>query len=286
MPLKLMYITNRTEIAEIAQNTGVDRIFIDMEYIGKANRQGGMDSVQNHHTVEDVRRIRTVLTKAELLVRVNPIHEKTCDYGSSEEEIEAVIEAGADIIMLPFFKTVDEVRRFVACVGGRTKTMLLLETPEAADLAEQIAAVPGVDEIHIGINDLSLGYGKVFMFEMLADGTVEKLCGKLKNSGITYGFGGVAAIGTGMLPAEAILREHYRLGSSMVILSRAFCDTGKETNLDVIREIFETGVRDIREFERDMAANPPDFQENKALVRRCVDNIVSIIQQKRNQAKS
>ena len=40
MPLKLMYITNKPEIARIAESTGVDRIFVDMEYIGKAVRQG------------------------------------------------------------------------------------------------------------------------------------------------------------------------------------------------------------------------------------------------------
>ena len=34
MPLNLMYITNRPEIARIAETAGVDRIFIDMEYIG------------------------------------------------------------------------------------------------------------------------------------------------------------------------------------------------------------------------------------------------------------
>lgn len=45
-----------------------------MEYIGKAQRQGGMDTVQNHHTVEDVARLRPVLDQAELLVRVNPVH--------------------------------------------------------------------------------------------------------------------------------------------------------------------------------------------------------------------
>lgn len=285
MPLKLMYITNRPEIAVIAQSAGVDRIFIDMEYIGKDLRQGGMDSVQNHHTVEDVKNIRSVLTASELLVRVNPIHERTAMYESSEEEIDAVIQAGADIVMLPYFKTVEEVRRFVSCVGGRAKTMLLLETPEAADLVEEIACVPGVDEIHIGINDLSLGYGKVFMFEMLADGTVEGLCGKIRKTGISYGFGGVAALGTGMLPAEAILKEHYRLGSSMVILSRAFCDTTKERNLDAIRNTFETGVRDIREFEQQIMAAPIDFRENTALVRRCVDDIVRVIRQKRNAAK-
>ena len=41
--LNLFYITNRPVIATIAQEAGVDRIFIDMEYIGKDARQGGMD---------------------------------------------------------------------------------------------------------------------------------------------------------------------------------------------------------------------------------------------------
>ena len=31
--LKLMYITDNPDIAVIAQNAGVDRIFVDMEYI-------------------------------------------------------------------------------------------------------------------------------------------------------------------------------------------------------------------------------------------------------------
>lgn len=284
MALKLMYITNRPDVALIAEHAGVDRIFVDMEYIGKGLRQGGMDSVQNHHTVEDVKAVRSVLTKAELLVRVNPIHEATCDYGSSREEIDAVIEAGADVIMLPYFKTVEEVRTFVALVNGRVKTLLLLETPEAADLVEEIAAVPGVDEIHIGINDLSLGYGKVFMFQMLADGTVERLCRKLQQSGVSYGFGGVAAVGTGMLPAEAILREHYRLGSSMVILSRAFCDVSKMADLQQIRETFENGVRDIRAFEQEIMTNPQDYQQNMDTVVRCVEAIVHAITEKRKQS--
>ena len=75
MPLKLMYNTNKPEVAAIAERNGVDRIFVDMEYIGKAKRQYGTDSVLNHHTLADVQAIRKVLTKSELLVRVNPIHE-------------------------------------------------------------------------------------------------------------------------------------------------------------------------------------------------------------------
>lgn len=110
MSLKLMYITNRPDVARIAEENGVDRIFVDMEYIGKAERQGKMDTVQNHHTVEDVRKVRAAISKAELLVRVNPIHEATQEYGSSQEEIDAVIEAGADIVMLPYFRS----RRFMS----------------------------------------------------------------------------------------------------------------------------------------------------------------------------
>ena len=37
-----------------------------------------------------------------------------------------------------------------------------------------------------------------------------------------FGFGGVARIGQGELSAEWVLSEHVRLGSSWVILSRAF----------------------------------------------------------------
>ena len=41
MALSLMYITNKPQIAEIAESAGVDRIFVDMEYIGKADRAMG-----------------------------------------------------------------------------------------------------------------------------------------------------------------------------------------------------------------------------------------------------
>ena len=214
MALKLMYITNKPEIAQIAESSGVDRIFVDMEYIGKAERQGGLDSVQNHHTVEDVRTIKQTVESAEVLVRVNPIHEATDEYTSSKQEIDDVIQAGADIIMLPYITSVSQAEDFLSYVGGRAKTMLLIETPQSAEALDEILELDGIDEIYIGLNDLSLGYHKKFMFELLADGTVENLCLKCKLKGIPYGFGGVASLGKGMLPSEYIIREHYRLGST------------------------------------------------------------------------
>lgn len=134
--LKLMYITNRPEVAKIAEDSGVDRIFIDMEYIGKDERQAGMDTVKSHHTISDIKKIRPIINNAELLVRVNPIHKKTNDYCSSFEEINHVIDAGADIIMLPMFRNAQEVKEFLSIVDHRVKTILLLENKDAVDNLE------------------------------------------------------------------------------------------------------------------------------------------------------
>lgn len=265
--LKLMYITNQPEIAKIADENGVDRVFVDLEKIGKQERQGGMDTVQSQHSIEDIAKIKRILQNAELLVRVNPIHEVTEEYCSSKEEIDAVIEAGADILMLPYFKRVEEVKSFIEYVDGRAKTMLLLETPEAVEIIDEILNVHGIDEMFVGLNDLSLGYKKKFMFELLADGTVEALCFKFKQAGIAYGFGGIAAIGTGMLPAEHIIREHYRLGSTCVILSRSFCDTSKEKREEVIQSVFSEGVHKIREVENECQNYASYFNENLEIIK-------------------
>lgn len=274
MSLTLMYITNEPDIARIAENAGIDRIFVDMEYIGKSERQRGMDTVQSHHTISDVKRVKNAVCSAEVLVRVNPIHDAAVDYCSSEEEINAAVNAGADVIMLPFFKTAQEAEYFIQLVAGRAKTMLLVETPEAVEAIDDILKLKGIDEIHIGLNDLSLGYGRKFMFELLADGIVEEICCKLKKNNMKYGFGGIAALGGGALPAERIIREHYRLGSSAAIVSRSFCDTGKITDRKEIRKIFDKGIDDIRKYEQEVQRHWDYFEQNQQEIKRIVNRIV------------
>lgn len=266
MPLKLMYLTNDPQVAAIAQTAGVDRIFLDLELRGKEERQGHLDTVISHHSIEDVRRLKAVLTSAQLLVRVNSM------YAGSEAEINKVIADGADIVMLPYFKTVKEVSDFVSVCKGRVKTCLLFETPEAVEHIDEILAVPGIDEVHVGINDLHLGYHLNFMFELVANGTVEALCRKFAEKGISYGFGGVGRPGSNVaLPAERILAEHYRLGSSQVILSRAFCDMSKIHDRSHLAEDFKAGVDDIRACEAQCAAMTKQEQnDNHAQVQKIV----------------
>lgn len=276
MSLRLMYITNRPEVALMAESSGVDRIFLDMEYIGKSLRQGGMDTVQCHHTTADVAAVRQVLTEAQVLVRCNPVHDATAEYTSTEEEIDEIVQSGADVIMLPFFKGADEVARFLKAVGGRATTMLLVETPEAVEHIDEILALPGIDEVHIGLNDLSLGYHMPFMFQLLADGTVEMLCEKFRRRGIPYGFGGIASLGRGMLHSEYIISEHYRLGSTCAILSRSFCDMNRVESLEAARILFKNGLQSIREYESLCAAQTPQFfEDNRRVVCECVERIVA-----------
>ncbi len=143
MPLRLLYITNRPRVANIAAAAGVDTIFLDMEQLGKAERQRGLNSVQSHHTFADLRSVRAALTGAELLVRCNPVHDACEGYSSTEEEIEKILALGADAVMLPMWKSAHEVERFLRAVDGRARTVLLLETREADECLSDVLTLSG-----------------------------------------------------------------------------------------------------------------------------------------------
>lgn len=275
MSITLMYITNKPAVAKIAQDAGVDRIWVDLEYKGKELRQAGMNTVKSKHTLEDVRRIRQVVTTSKLMVRVNPLDDE------SEAEINAVIEAGADYIMLPMFRTKEDVERFISLVGGRAKTMLLLETKEAEENLLQYVDTPGIDEIHIGLNDLHLAHHQSFMFELLCEGTVDTITKILREHNIRFGFGGFARIGYGILPAENILTHHYALGSQMAILSRGFCDANLVDDPEDVREDFVVGVKNIRLKEEEILQySQEQFEENFRFVR---EKVAQIAEKMRNK---
>ena len=268
MFLKLMYITNDPEVARIADRYGVDRVWIDLETLGKEKRQRGYDSVKSNHSVSDIRKVKPVLKHAEMLVRVNPWNK------NSKKEINDVISAGADIIMLPYWRTAAEAQNFLDAVDGRCRTTLLLETKEAVECLDEVLAMSAIDEIHIGLNDLHMSYGLDFMFELLTNGTVEKICRKLKIRGIPYGFGGIARIGYGDLPAERVIEEHCRLGSTRAILSRSFCNYQKMQDYKEIEETFASEMKKLRSFEAYVSTlSPEDLEKDRAETAEIVEQI-------------
>jgi hypothetical protein len=214
--IKFILISNDPILASRAEKAGIGRIFVDLERLGKKERQGHLDTHITNHTIDDVAKVKSRLDQAELLVRLNPLNEAT------PREVEEAIVQGADILMLPMYRTDTEVMEFVKMVDGRAKVIPLLETSAAVQSIRNVVQVPGVSEIYIGLNDLHLDLGLRFMFEPLANGLVDDLAGIIKKAGLPFGFGGIARVGEGIIPGEMVLGEHLRLGSSSVILSRTF----------------------------------------------------------------
>ncbi len=152
------------DIAKIAKTCGFDWIFIDMEH--------------STMEVDIVAQICVAALDAGItpLVRV-PGHEPF--------HISRVLDGGAMGVVVPHVNTVDQARRIVdTCkyppVGHRSIASMLpqleyepilsqetidllnenllvvamLETPQAIENAEAIAAIDGIDVLHIGTNDL------------------------------------------------------------------------------------------------------------------------------------
>lgn len=234
--IKFMLITNDPDVAKYAESSGVGRIFVDLELMGKHERQGHLDTLISKHSISDVAKVKGNLSRAELLVRLNPLH------AGSKKEIDEVIAAGADLLMLPMFKSANEVQQFTEMVNGRALVVPLVETYDAAMAIGDIVTIPGVSEVYIGLNDLHLDMKLKFMFEPLANGLVDQLAGVIKQAGLPFGFGGIARVGEGIIPGELVLSEHLRLGSSCVILSRAFHSksadvAGMMSNMDLKVEL-------------------------------------------------
>lgn len=273
-----MYITNDPDIAKIADDVGVNRVWIDLETKDKEKRQKGLDTVKSQHHISDITIIKPLLKQAKMQVRINHMYE------GSKEEIDAVIEAGADYIMLPYYKTTSEVERFVEYVNGRAKTILLLETKEAVDILDDTLKLEGVDEIHIGLNDLHLSLHQDFMFEPVANGMVDEMCAKVEAAGKPYGFGGIARIGEGMVPAEMVLNEHYRIGSTRTILSRSFCTPKPGQSLDEICNNFKRDLAEIRMYEKTMSnRSREEFRDHNAIFKQTVEAVVKKIRARKNE---
>jgi len=277
MSINLMYITNNIQIAKIIDEVGVDYIFVDLEYIGKVSRQHNMNTVISAHSIDDVKNIKKNIKNGKVLVRINPIGEW------SKYEINNIIDAGADVVMLPYFKTKREVECFINIVKKRIKTCLLIETMDAIKNIDLIMELGDIDLIHIGLNDLHIERKTTFMFEFLADGSLDDLLNKIKKYNVPFGFGGMARIGSLVPPAEHILTEHYRLGSKAVILSRSFCNVNDYESLNEFKKVFSEEVKKIREYERYLVKqNEGFFEKNKIITKDEVYLAVNCIKLKKS----
>jgi hypothetical protein len=278
--INLMLITNHPEIARYAADCGVQRIFVDLEINGKEKRQGHLNTVISRHSMNDVYAVRQAALDSQLLVRINPL------YAGTRNEVEEAIQAGADLIMLPMFYSATDVKCLSGMVDGRCGIIPLVETPQAMIRIREIVKVEGVSEVYFGLNDLHLALGLNFMFELVSSGVVEFMADAANRQGIPFGFGGLAKFGAGLVPGEAVLTEHVRLGSQSVILSRSFHGSAQNlqelmSNVDLRDEILMLRELEARLLERD----PHETDKDREQLHTLIESVVSSIYEKQEWEK-
>ena len=211
-----IFITAVPDIAAHADRAGVEQVMVDLEHIGKDQRQGHVDTHKSVATVAEVPGVAAALTDAELMVRINPLgpHSRT--------EIQTVLASGAQRLMLPMFRDAREVATFRNLVGMRVPITLLVETPAAlAGIQSYLPLLAQTDRIHFGLNDLTLAMGYHFVFEPLARGDIDMAAMACRDAGIAFGIGGGGRAGQGDVTPHRNHGEPVRRGASWAIQSRA-----------------------------------------------------------------
>jgi HpcH/HpaI aldolase/citrate lyase family protein len=228
----LTLFTNDVELARRADVAGVNRIGLDLETLGKAVRQQHLNTWISDHEENQLPAIRQVLKKSKLFVRTNPPHPRL------EEEIDRFIEAGAEVLMLPMFKTAEDAANFIKYIDGRAEVSLLIETAAAAVRIDEIVQLKGIDEIHIGLNDLHLDIGLKSHFELLRYQFMDTLSDIVHNADTPFGFGGIGRVKDDRLPipADLIYAQYVRLRADRALVSRVFTSPDY-TQLDLIQEV-------------------------------------------------
>jgi hypothetical protein len=236
--LTLTAITRDAELARRADAAGIDRIGVDVERLFKRERQGHIAGARiSDHELDDLAALGRAVRRAALFARVNALH------AGSRDEVDAAIAAGASVVMLPFFTGPSEVERFVRLVDGRARIVLLLETAAAIVRLHEILEVAGVSEVMIGLNDLQLSAGLGNPFEVVASEVMTAIARQVLDRGRAFGFGGLARVDDASLPvpADLVIAQHARLGSTSAWLARSFFGANPDC-LDVGGEV--TRLRD------------------------------------------
>jgi citrate lyase beta subunit len=205
-------------LAARADAAGIDRTGLDLETLGKAERQQGLGTWVSRHRVEDLAALRRVVVRGELFCRVNPIHRE------SRAEIDRVLEYGVQVLMLPMFTTAAEVETFVELVDRRAKVVPLLEHRRAVDQIERIVRVPGLDCIHVGLTDLALSMKLSNRFALLASPLLDRIAAAVHGAGVRLCVGGIgrAQDDSQPVPTDVIYAQFARLGATGALVSRAF----------------------------------------------------------------
>jgi hypothetical protein len=274
----LTLLTNDPILAAKADLAGVNRIGLDLERHGKAQRQAGHDARLSDHKVEELGAVAASLQSAKLFVRLNARNPETPD------EIETVLAGGAQVLMLPYFHHTAEVEQFVGLVADRAFVVILVETVAAVACLPEILRVGGIGEVMIGLNDLRIEMGITSHFELMASSLLDQVADQVRDVGLAFSLGGVGRPNDRSLPVppDLVLAQYPRLGATGAWLARSFL-RGIEEPQDLADGIAsirrrltewarlpaETLARSRDDLLRSVRCLPPQKDARRAVISEC-----------------
>jgi hypothetical protein len=220
-------------IVTTATAAGIDGIIVDWETKGKQERQKGFNTQINAHNFEDLKRVRA-LTKAKVLCRINAFGPDTAG------EIELAIRYGADEILVPMVRTVEEVEAVLSLVGKRALVGAFIETNAATEIAVPLSSLP-LSRLYVGLNDLAIENHDHNIFTPVVNGVLETIRNCIT---IPFGFGGLTLPHRGHpIPCRLLIAEMMRLQTHFSFLRRSFLADVQDKNftyeLQRLREALE-----------------------------------------------
>jgi 2-keto-3-deoxy-L-rhamnonate aldolase RhmA len=216
--------TDDPALAAAADRAGIDRVGLDLERLGKQARQADDPTMWlSPHVEGSLAAVRAELSRASVFVRTNPLH------AGWRDEVDRLLDAGAEVLMLPDFGSADDVAEALAVIGRRALLVPLLETVDALADVERLARLEGLVEVHVGLNDLSRGLGVRNRFAVLVRPELERAAVTLRAAGLRVGVGGIARADSSAsstrelpIPSDLVYAQYPRLGATGALIARSF----------------------------------------------------------------
>jgi len=210
-------LTKDPVLARAADIAGIDRIGVDLEILGKPERQQGLGTMISGHSEQDAHAVFPEIRSGARFARVNPVNPGT------KAEIEALLLAGVQVLMLPYFFSIRQVEIFAGLVGRRAMTVGLVETIAALGIVDDIIRLGLLTEIHFGLTDLGIDM-RMTRPEILRDPRFLESVALVRRSEMPFGIAGFARPGDTALAYDpgTFITEIAGLGASRALIARSF----------------------------------------------------------------
>lgn len=211
-----LFVFHRTlPLDSEAIRAGIDGVIVDLEKKNKIERQSGFDTQINQHSINDIINLKKLDPSIYIICRTESIS------NTNKNEIQAIIDAGADEILIPMVKKRHEINTALSWLSNQIPLSIMLETK---DILQEISALPFVHikRAYIGLNDLHISRETSSLFDAFTDGTVDKIFAQV-NGRTQLGVAGITVPSGGYpIPAKYLMSELLRLTADFTFLRRSY----------------------------------------------------------------